>query len=979
MTKTRALCLFAAAAAAGALPLGAVTAKRVLRVDDLYAMREVAEPALSPDGAWVAYSVTTLEREEDAKQSDLSLIAARGGDALQLTRDPKTSDWLPRFSPDGKWIAFLSDRGEGKTQVWLLDRRGGEPSRLTELPGGVSDFQWSPDSGRMILVSKDPDPAAAAKPARPAPIVVNRLFFKTDGTGYLGERRKHLHLFDLASKTSLQLTSGPYDDSEPAWSPDGRRIAFVSNRTAEPDSNEDTDVFVLDARPGAQPRRVSAERFADFSPAWSPDGRWLVWVEGGEPGDYYYASTHLALLSTAALANGDPAAATPRALTRELDRTVFGPRFSADGASVLFYYEDHGAQPLGAVSLAGGVVEEIAGGERYVAAFDVGADGSVAVLESTAHRPEEISLVEGGELRPLTRENDELLASLKLAPLERFSFPNAEGVSIEGFLYRPPEAASGQRLPALLRIHGGPVSQFTAQWSFERQLLAAHGYLVIAPNPRGSSGRGRDFAHAIWADWGNRDYDDVIAAVDHAVAIGAADPDRLGVFGWSYGGILTNYVITKTTRFKAAISGASEVNYLSNYGHDQYLHIWEGELGLPWKESAKWIELSPFFRLENVTTPTLVLCGQEDWNVPLINSEQLYQALRRMGKTTELVIYPGENHSIDRPSFQQDRFERYLAWFDRHVLGRSAAIEVAAGVEATSLLGAGLVAPAISQSARTALEANLAKAQAELATQPGSIDATIWVGRRLGYLGRYREAIEVFSKALEQHPDDVRLLRHRGHRYLTVRELDRAIADLDRAGNLIRTKQLPDELEPDGAPNELGIPTSTTQFNVWYHLGLAHYLKGDFEAALVAYRSALPPAAGSPAAAALPAAIAAGAQDRLVATTDWLWLTLMRLDRRDEAAAALAAVPSGLEVIEDQTYLDRIRFYKGELTADQLLADADGAVDVATRSYAVGAVALIHGDVESARDRFARTLANARWDSFAVLAAEAELARRDRR
>jgi tetratricopeptide (TPR) repeat protein len=415
------------------------------------------------------------------------------------------------------------------------------------------------------------------------------------------------------------------------------------------------------------------------------------------------------------------------------------------------------------------------------------------------------------------------------------------------------------------------------------------------------------------------------------------------------------------------------VNYLGNYGHDQYLREWELELGLPWKETAKWVELSPWFEVEKVTTPTLLVCGQDDWNVPLHGSEQLYQALKRLGKETELVIYPGEDHSIGRPSFQIDRFERYLGWFDRFVLGKADAKAEAASIEATSLLGAPLATPTLSDATRARLEADLAAAQSELAKGPGSADAAIWVARRLGYLGRHREAIAVLTEALAAHPDDVRILRHRGHRYLSVRELAKAVADLERAASMVVAKGLPDELEPDGAPNELGVPTSTTQFNIWYHLGLAHYLSGNFEQAAEAYRTCLEKGSST-----ATEAIARGANDRRVATTDWLWLTLMRLDRRAEAAAALAAVPSDLEVIEDQTYLDRIRLYKGETTPEALLADAQGAVDVATRSYAVGAWYLVRGDAERARAWFERTLVNAQWGSFAVLAAEAEIARAQR-
>ncbi|MGH7337012.1 MAG: S9 family peptidase, partial [Myxococcota bacterium] len=395
----------ALAAALGVQSLQATPARRPLRVDDLYRLRELAEPALSPDGAWVAYSVTTSERDGDENQSDIFLTPTAGGDAVQATSDPKSSDWLPRFSPDGRWLAFLSDRGGAKTQVWRLDRRGGEPARLTALPGGVSDFAWAPDSSRLVLVGRDPkpedDPEQEATQEkgdeRPRPIVVDRLQFKVDGRGFLDDRRTHLYLFDLRSKSAVRLTSGRYDHSEPAFSPDGRAIAFTSNRTAEPDANYDTDIFVVEAISGAVPRRVSLPSYGDSSPAWSPDGRWLAWVQGSEVKESYYAMSHVAV---APAAGGEP-----RALTRELDRNVYATRFAADGGSVLFYYEDHGNQPLGAVSLAGGVVEEVVGGERHVSAFDVGARGEVVVLESSVHQPAELSLVRDRELTRLTHAN----------------------------------------------------------------------------------------------------------------------------------------------------------------------------------------------------------------------------------------------------------------------------------------------------------------------------------------------------------------------------------------------------------------------------------------------------------------------------------------------------------------------------------------------------------------------------------------------
>lgn len=647
---------------------GAAQQKRPLTVDDIFAFKNVSDLQISPDGQWVAYTVSQMDQKNDASDTDIYMVPLGGGDAIRVTTSerPETS---PRWSPDNRYLAFLSGRDGKKTQVWLLDRRGGEATPLTDFKNGVSSFAWSPDSTRLAIVASDPDPDAEEreknKDLAPQPIVVTRLQFKRDGSGFLDNRRSHVYAFDVAKKTSTQLSRGPYDDSNVVWSPDGRSIAFVSNRSEEPDANFNTDIFVVSADGAGEPRRVTASEAAEGSPVFTRDGASIVHTVGGSPKDIWYATNNIAVTPTA----GGPA----RVLTAALDRNVGNLQLSVDGAHVLFLLEDHGNSHLARVPIAGGAVERIVTGERDLAQFDVGAKGEIAVLDSTFERPNEISVAAAnGTLTRLTKTNDALLDGIVLGRTERFQAKSADGTMIEAFLTRPPHAPDGKGLPTLLRIHGGPVSQYSTGFNQEWQMLAAAGYAVVAANPRGSSGRGRDFSYAIWADWGNKDFDDVMAAVDHVVASGVADPNRLGVGGWSYGGILTNYVITRTTRFKAAISGASEVNYPANYGHDHYQRQWEAELGLPWEHPDRWIKLSPFYRVGAVKTPTLILCGQEDWNVPLQNSEQLYQALRRLGVPTELIIYPGQGHAIRRPSYQKDRYQRYIAWYDKWVKGGQA-------------------------------------------------------------------------------------------------------------------------------------------------------------------------------------------------------------------------------------------------------------------------------------------------------------------
>jgi len=297
----------------------------------------------------------------------------------------------------------------------------------------------------------------------------------------------------------------------------------------------------------------------------------------------------------------------------------------------------------------------------------------VAVLASTPTVPAEVFAVEGGGLRRLSRQNDAWLAGVRLAPVEEISFKSRDGTPIHGFMVRPIGYRAGTRVPAVLKIHGGPVYQFSNEFDMEWQLLAAEGFAVVAANPRGSSGRGEKFATAIWADWGNKDGQDVLAAVDYAVAAGVADPGRLGVGGWSYGGILTNQVIARDRRFKAAISGAGQSNALAGYGTDQYVREYEAELGSPWANPEAYARVSfPFLHADRIVTPTLFLCGDQDFNVPLLNSEQMYQALRSLGRETELVIYPGEYHEIRKPSYRRDRLQRYLGWYGRYLTEQGA-------------------------------------------------------------------------------------------------------------------------------------------------------------------------------------------------------------------------------------------------------------------------------------------------------------------
>jgi dipeptidyl aminopeptidase/acylaminoacyl peptidase len=669
---------FAQEAAPKAASASAPSTLRNITIDDFFQIRDVSQAEMSPDGQWIAYAVRTRMLKEDKNEQRLWVVSTHGGDPLPMTVEGVSSSH-PRWSPDGKYLAFLSARNGGKNQVWLLDRRGGEAQKLTEVAQGVNDFEWSPDSTRLVLILQDPKPEdieaakdrdkekPAAKPKTPPPFVIDRLQFKQDTVGYLDHRRDHLYIFDVASKKLTQITSGDFDDNEPAWSPDGKSLAFTSNRsTPDPDRNYNTDIWVVAADnndKGAHLTQVTTNPGPDRSPAWSPDGKWIAFVTETDLKAMIYATHHLAI----APSTGGEA----KVLTLAFDRSVRRPRFSPDGHSIYFVADDDGTENLCRIAVNGGEVSRPIGSPASVNYYSLGKDGAIAAQISTLDRPDEIFLSNGSELTRLTKTNDALFSQLRLAQVDYVHFKSKDGTPVSGYLYKPMGYTPGKRVPTILNPHGGPVGQYAASFYHLAQLFAANGYAVLLPNPRGSSGYGQKFCEAIFADWGNKDYQDDMAMVDYAVAQGIADPEKLGVGGWSYGGMSTDFIIAQTTRFKGAVSGASIALIATGFGHDQYQKDYFYELGYPWENKAVWDKISPFYRIKNITTPTLFMGGDIDWNVPIIGSEQMYQALKSLGRTTELVVYPGEYHGLTTPSHLKDRLERNLAWYAHYVKGDS--------------------------------------------------------------------------------------------------------------------------------------------------------------------------------------------------------------------------------------------------------------------------------------------------------------------
>ena len=657
---------------------GAQSTKRPIGLDDLAKMRTVGDPQVSPDGRWVAYTVGTVDAEKDKRDTDVWMVSWDGIEQIRLTSTSDSSESMPRWSPDNKYLAFLTARGDETQkkqggQVWLLNRVGGEAQELTNVKGGVSDFAWSPDAKRLVLVVKDPDPNDEPekkdgwKRKTAPPIVIDRYHFKQDREGYLQPLHSHLSLFDMDTRKAEALTDGRFDEQAPAWSPDGRFVAFISNRTPDPDRNDDTNVYVIEARPGAQPRQLTTYAGSDGGrPAWSPDGKWIAYLQGDETKYSAYSMNKLAIVP--AVEGGQP-----RVLTASLDRPVFGNIvWSSDSRNLLFLVTDDRITYVGKVAATGGTVEKLISGLRVISNLSRRDDASLALLSTTPTEADEAYAFDNGALRRLTHQNDALFAGLQLGTTEAFTSKSTDGTEVHGIVVKPASFAAGQKHPMILFIHGGPNGQDAHSFSFDRQFLAANGYVVLSVNYRGSSGRGSDYQKAIFADWGHKEVMDLLGAVDHMIASGIADPNKLGIGGWSYGGILTDYTIATDSRFKAAISGAGSALQTSMYGLDQYTRQYDNEIGPPWKAQDLWIKISyPFFHADRIKTPTLFLGGEKDFNVPVAGGEQMYQALRSLGVDTQLVIYPSQFHNITTPSYQRDRLERYVAWFNKYLKSSS--------------------------------------------------------------------------------------------------------------------------------------------------------------------------------------------------------------------------------------------------------------------------------------------------------------------
>jgi dipeptidyl aminopeptidase/acylaminoacyl peptidase len=658
--------IFASAAASAAAD--SEPSRHPLAPEDFYAVKTLSDPQVSPEGRWVAYVVTSNDREADEPRSAVWMVSWDGEQQVELTAAAKGVH-APRWSPDGRYLSFVASRGNpANGQVMLLDLRGGEATALTDPHDDVDDYAWAPDGKRLVLVMQK---TAADLSGKPKPIIIDALHFKEDEAGYLGAKSEdHLYLLDIAGKQVEALTGDPGSNERlAAWSPDGQLIVFVRTHEKGIDADGMQDIDVIDSRAGAAARRVVRTFVPEHQKlAWSPDGSFIAYLQGEAPKYNQYLQDRLAIVAVTRT--------VPRLLGDSLDRPVSSFAFAHDSVALWATVEDDGRAYPARFDWRSGTFTRTVDGAFVMSAMSEGA-GHAAVLFSDDTAPAEVYAIDAGKPRKLTHLNDAWLATVRLGEVEDLRFKSRDGTEIHGLLVKPPAFTAGRRYPAILWVHGGPNGQdahalATGGDQFKRQMLAARGYIVYGINYRGSSARGRGFADAIVADWGHKEVEDLLAGTDYLVARGSADPQRLGIGGWSYGGILTDYVIASDRRFKAALSGAGSANLLAMYGSDEYVIQYNNELGVPWANTARWLKLSyPFLHADRIHTPTLFMGGTQDFDVPVIGGEQMYQALRTLGVPTQLVIYPGEYHRLKRPSFLEDRARRMAAWFDSYLMPQS--------------------------------------------------------------------------------------------------------------------------------------------------------------------------------------------------------------------------------------------------------------------------------------------------------------------
>lgn len=628
--------------------------------NDVYKMESVSRPKISPEGSWILFSQSKIDVAKDKSVSKLYMMSADGKETVTLTEQTKGVGNY-QWSPDGKYISYLSkgkDEDNG-SQLFLMDRRGGEGVQISDIRGEIEDYTWFNSGKKVVMVIKDFNYADTAKSKIRVPYEINRYQFKQDYEGYLDNRKTHLYVFDITTKKLDTLTKGNYNEADVAISPDDSMVAYTSNVTANPDKNSNTDIFLIHLSKQATPLQLTTYNGANSSPVFSPDNTKIAFLQSSSEKNYD-------MYDIAQLGVYDLKTNSSTIVSKKYDRGFSTIVWSRDGQSVLSLIEDDRKQNLVQFNIQTQKPELLTNEMGVFSSMDMNDKGNIVLLFSNLETPNEIYSYQNKTTKRLTYLQDAFVSKLKKGYHKGFQSVSSDGTVVSSILHLPDSNA--KNLPLILFIHGGPVAQDDYSFDLTSRIYAEAGYAVAAVNYRGSSGRGVAYTNAIYADWGNKEVKDIIGAADYLIKEGIADPNRLGIAGWSYGGILSNYTIATDKRFKAAVSGAGSSLMMSVYGSDQYVKQYEEEIGKPWENPKKWEALSyPFYKVKEIKTPTLFMASQADFNVPVIGAEQMYQAFKSEGIPTELIIYPNQNHGIRVPSYIVHRHNAHINWFNKYL------------------------------------------------------------------------------------------------------------------------------------------------------------------------------------------------------------------------------------------------------------------------------------------------------------------------
>ncbi len=655
---------------------------RQFTIDDLLRVRRVSDPQVSPDGRMIAYTVTDMDKSANRGKTQVYLVAIEGGEPKQLT-DAAQSSSSPRWSPDGSRLAFVSAR-EGGPQIWTIDVSGGALKKVTNISTGARDPVWSRD-GKLIAFTSDVYPECAtedcnrkrsqqAEEGKVKARITDRLLFRHWNSWKEG-KRSHIFVVSSEGGGERDLTPGDYDappfslggPPDYAFSPDSKELAFASNRDKVEATSTNGDIFLVPVAGGEARSITGSNPGNDASPLYSPDGRYIAYRAQTKPG---FESDRWRLMLY------DRRSGQSRSLTEKFDAWVDGFTFSPDSRKIYFVAVERGLQPVYVISLSDGSIRKIIP-DAFNDDVQVTADGKTLVFSrNSLTRPNEIfrAGADGSRVTHITSTNDAFISGFNLQPAEEVTWEGAAGAKVSGWMVKPANFTPAQKWPMIVLIHGGPQGAWENNWGYRwnPQTFASAGYVVLMPNPRGSTGYGQEFVDEISGDWGGKAYIDIMNGVAHVLSLGYVDRARIGAAGGSFGGYMVDWIEGHNDdprfQFKALVSHAGVYNLTSMYGATEELWFPEWEFkGTPWDNPELYTKWSPNMFVKNFKTPLLVTHGELDYRVPVTEGLQLFTALQRRGVESKLLYFPDEGHWILKPQNSELWYNTVLGWFDAHL------------------------------------------------------------------------------------------------------------------------------------------------------------------------------------------------------------------------------------------------------------------------------------------------------------------------